>query len=137
MRFKPFTVVAAAVLVPTFRAAVRFRGFNRAADLAVHLGRRRRRLTASGCDEIVATVDAVTRHLPIDGKCLARSLALWTLLRRRGLAPELRLGVALDQPERAHAWVVLDGHVLGERVETLDTAEFPLAGVLAPELVGV
>ena len=50
---------------------------------------------------------------PIDATCLRQSLLVYWWLRRRGLAPELKIGVqrndgALD----AHAWVELDGHAL-------------------------
>jgi len=55
------------------------------------------------------------RHGPITATCLRQALLLYWLLRRRGLAPELKIGVRrqgdlLD----AHAWVELDGHALGQ-----------------------
>ena len=53
------------------------------------------------------------RHGPLSVTCLRQSLLLYWLLRRRGLQPDLRLGVrkqaeALD----AHAWIELDGQPL-------------------------
>lgn len=53
------------------------------------------------------------RHGPISATCLRQSLLLYGLLRRRGLQPDLRLGVrkqaeAID----AHAWVELEGQAL-------------------------
>lgn len=53
------------------------------------------------------------RHGPISATCLRQSLLVYWLLRRRGLQPQLRVGVrkqveALD----AHAWVELDGQPL-------------------------
>jgi hypothetical protein len=49
----------------------------------------------------------------VTATCLRQALLLHWLLRRRGLQPELRIGVrkqgeALD----AHAWMELDGHPL-------------------------
>ena len=53
------------------------------------------------------------RRGPIHATCLRQSLLVYWLLRRRGLAPELKIGVqripgAMD----AHAWVELEGIAL-------------------------
>jgi len=49
------------------------------------------------------------------GTCLTRSLALVWLLRRQGLAGELRIGVRREAGEfLAHAWVEHDGTPLNE-----------------------
>ncbi len=54
------------------------------------------------------------RHGPIHVTCLRQSLLVYWLLRRRGLAPELRIGVRKqDAAVDAHAWVELEGHALG------------------------
>lgn len=45
--------------------------------------------------------------------CLEQSLALYFLLRRRGFAPNLRIGVQ-PLPFQAHAWVELDGVPVNE-----------------------
>lgn len=48
--------------------------------------------------------------------CLQRSLTLWWLLRRQGVASELRLGVRLEEGRfEAHAWVERQGLVLNDR----------------------
>lgn len=60
--------------------------------------------------------------------CLPHSLVLARMLRRRGIAAELRIGVARE-PDRllAHAWVEWEGRALGETTEGL--ASFtPLSG---------
>jgi hypothetical protein len=59
----------------------------------------------------LASVRGLTRPL-----CLSRSVVLWTLLRRAGIASEIRIGVrkrdgALD----AHAWVERNGLVINDR----------------------
>jgi hypothetical protein len=49
--------------------------------------------------------------------CGPRSLTLWWLLRRHGVAGELRIGVRRDgECIAAHAWVVCHGTVVGETV---------------------
>ncbi len=56
--------------------------------------------------------------------CLRQALLLQWLLRRRGLAAELRIGVRKqDAALDAHAWVELDGVALGE--PDLAHAKFP------------
>jgi hypothetical protein len=52
---------------------------------------------------------------PYHANCLERSLTLWWLLRRRGVACQLRIGVR-KQADRleAHAWVELDGAILND-----------------------
>ncbi|MGE4072412.1 MAG: lasso peptide biosynthesis B2 protein [Lysobacterales bacterium] len=45
--------------------------------------------------------------------CLRQALVVWLLLRRRGLQPELKIGVvSKDPPLQAHAWVEVDGKAL-------------------------
>jgi hypothetical protein len=49
---------------------------------------------------------AAYRLLPIPATCLRESLVLYALLRRRGAAPTLRIGVRKSGPMlAAHAWV--------------------------------
>lgn len=50
--------------------------------------------------------------------CLEQSLALYLLLRRRGVPAELRLGVT-PSPFHAHAWVELHGEPVNEDAETV------------------
>ena len=53
------------------------------------------------------------RRGPINTTCLRQSLLVYWLLRRRGLAPELKIGVRKqDAMLDAHAWVELDGRSL-------------------------
>ncbi len=60
-----------------------------------------------------AAVRGITR-----ANCLDRSLALWCLLRRRGIPAELRLGARpIAGGIRAHAWIELDGRVVNDLEE--------------------
>lgn len=56
-------------------------------------------------------VSATLRPLPTDVRCLFRSLTLLTLLERRGLHPQLIIGVR-PRPFAAHAWIELHGQPL-------------------------
>lgn len=76
----------------------------------------------------------VRRYTPWTGRCLARSLALWWLLRRRGIVAYLQLGVRTRQGHLdAHAWVTHEGRVLAdsESVWTEFPGQFPADADLA------
>jgi hypothetical protein len=59
-------------------------------------------------------VDRTLRVAPDDPTCLVRSLVLFRLLREQGDAAQLVIGLP-EQPtsHEAHAWVELDGQVVG------------------------
>ena len=58
---------------------------------------------------------AAARRSLVGVSCLERSLALWWLLGRQGIASQLRIGVRTDnQKFAAHAWVECQGLALGE-----------------------
>jgi hypothetical protein len=60
-------------------------------------------------------VNAAIRHVWRGSTCLEKSLALWWLLRRQGIASELRIGARkLDGKFEAHAWVERDGAALSD-----------------------
>jgi hypothetical protein len=55
-------------------------------------------------------IRVAARNCPGADTCLVRSLALLGVLRRSGIAAELRIGVGTTQPQlEAHAWVEVDG----------------------------
>ena len=57
--------------------------------------------------------DAAARNLFFDTNCLEQSLVLWWLLRRRGIAADLRIGARKSgQRFEAHAWVEFCGMAL-------------------------
>jgi hypothetical protein len=69
-------------------------------------------------NRIAGLVQISAAHLPARPNCLARSLALQTLLHRRGIPAELRLGVRKEgQHFEAHAWVEFDGQVLNDSAD--------------------
>lgn len=60
--------------------------------------------------EIARWEAAAARHLPLKFTCLDRALTLWWLLRKRGIAAELRIGGRKKSGKfEAHAWVEVRG----------------------------
>jgi hypothetical protein len=77
--------------------------------------RRLEHTRAIEADRTAWIVGAAARHQLWTVSCLERSLVLQSLLDRRTLRTELRIGVRLEDGElRAHAWVEVDGRPLGE-----------------------
>ena len=61
---------------------------------------------------------AVACRMPFTVTCLVRSTTLWYLLRRQGIASEIRLGVKQDEGEfHAHAWVEVNGVVINDEAD--------------------
>jgi hypothetical protein len=70
----------------------------------------------------VRMVDLVTARLPVDTACLPRSVALWSLLRRQGVASQIVIGVRPGgAPLDAHAWVERNGQPINETPERVAT----------------
>ncbi len=66
-------------------------------------------------ERVAAAVRRVARHGLLRGTCLSRSLLLWRMLKRRGIAAEIRFGVRPGNPAmEAHAWVEQDGRSLDD-----------------------
>jgi hypothetical protein len=65
---------------------------------------------------VARMVRAAAAHGPYRANCLKQSLTLWWLLRRRGIASDLRIGVQKSTSGlEAHAWVEHSGVVLNDR----------------------
>ena len=103
------------------RARLRARGFGPTVAWA-----RRRGARAAGAGLAPEEVERAAYHVAVAAAffpgravCLEQSLALYVLLRRRGVAAELRLGVQA-YPFHAHAWVELDGEPVNEHRETVE-----------------
>ena len=61
-------------------------------------------------------VAAACRWYPFRSDCLPRTIILWSLLRRRGINADVRIGVRCDtQGEfQAHAWLEWNGEVIND-----------------------
>jgi hypothetical protein len=113
----------ALVLLPLVSLSLRWRGFRATqALLQRYLShpnsgenqaqlRERAALTAH-------IINSADRHGLCHPPCLAKSLTLWWLLGREGIASQLRIGIRKEGGKfEAHAWVELDGVALNEPEE--------------------
>lgn len=68
---------------------------------------------------------AAVRHLPFKTNCLDRSLALWWILRSRGVAVELCIGARKERGRfEAHAWVEVGGAAIDDGAGREEFTEF-------------
>jgi len=112
-------MILALILPPIMRLAINFWGFSR-----VHAWLWRNIPLATALpslpDEfeiinLCHLVNAAANRSPIHTNCLQRSLTLWWLLRRIGVASDLRIGVDTeDGVFKAHAWLEKNGVVLND-----------------------
>jgi Transglutaminase-like superfamily len=114
---KPRTVrrklaVEAFVAITVARLAVQFVSAPRLLAWAAKPPARPWRFADPGLPALVAaTIDRIGAKL--DAVCLPRALAAQAMLRRRGIASRLCLGVArADRSLSAHAWVEIGGKVI-------------------------
>ena len=107
-------LLTAAFLLPILAAAVLVVGLVRVLGWLACEPAETRRPDAEA-PALAALVNAAANHLPIACSCLTRSLLLDWMLRRRGFASELRIGVRLVHGGlQAHAWVQLNGTPLND-----------------------
>lgn len=107
-----------ALLLPLIDLSLRLIGFQRSwgwiarfAPMAVTKAAESGDLAAAQRTASIAR--AVGARSPWRTSCLRQALALWLLLRRRGLDAQLKIGVIQRQaPFMAHAWVELGGVAL-------------------------
>jgi hypothetical protein len=96
----------AALMLTLARLAVRFVPSSLIFSWANHRPRRINRFAIDEVDWIAWAVERVSNKPWMNVLCLPRALAVHAMLRRRGIASRLCLGVARDgQKLIAHAWV--------------------------------
>lgn len=65
------------------------------------------------CRAIARIEQSVARRLPFQSNCLDQSVALWSMLLRRGVAAEMHIGGRKEAANfEAHAWVEAGGNAL-------------------------
>jgi hypothetical protein len=81
-------------------------------------------LVDTGVDvqSVVAAVRRACRYYPKSPACLQRSIALTSMLRKRGIAADLQIGVK-QSPFQSHAWVEVDGRVVNDVQEVREMYE--------------
>jgi hypothetical protein len=116
------------LLLALFDVVLRVAGMRRSIALARWLGRGRPSGVTVEAGKVAARVAAAACFYPRRALCLEQSLALFVLLRRRGLAAELRFGVR-PYPFHAHAWVDVDGLPVHEQPDAIgQLTRFTAAG---------
>lgn len=74
------------------------------------------RLSRDEINRVAALVELAAARNPFPSTCLTRSLLLLWMLRRRGVASELRIGVRLSAGIlNAHAWIEWRGMPINDR----------------------
>ena len=110
----------AMVLLPLVTVSLRWRGFQatQAALQRFLSDTSQKRAVASVQKNTTLTahmVNAADRHGLVHPSCLAKSMTLWWLLGRQGIASRLRIGIRREKEKfEAHAWVERDGKALNE-----------------------
>lgn len=80
-------------------------------------------------------LDAASRRGIVRGNCLSRSIALWWLLRRRGIPAQLRIGARkIGNQLEAHAWIEVAGHAINDS-DDVQTRYAPFAGPVTDNMV--
>ncbi|HEU4561556.1 MAG TPA: lasso peptide biosynthesis B2 protein [Longimicrobium sp.] len=125
------SVARCALVLLAMRAHLKVRGFGPSVAWARRLGAN----PAGGTlppDEVARAayhVALAAAFFPGRAVCLEQSLALYVLLRRRGVSADLRLGVR-PYPFMAHAWVELHGEPVNEDREAVENLR-PLPEIAA------
>ena len=126
-------VVEAAVLLPLVWTGLRvlpFLQLRRLVDRYVGGLHRSAPHREAALSRIPWAVDAVADRCPLPAACLVRALVADAMLRRRGFAAQLRVGVRLcgETPSRsleAHAWVECDNRVVIGALHDIDDYVVP------------
>ena len=116
-------LVGLVLLLPAIGAALHLLDFKRTRDLLARFAHSSEApLAAEGAamadtaHRIARLVGIAANHGPYRATCLRQSLALWWLLRRRGIPAELRIGVRKEGGAlEAHGWVEHQGQALDDR----------------------
>ena len=91
--------------------------------------------TRADARRAVNIVAAAYRQHPVRSSCLPRTVVLWSLLRRRGIGADVRIGVRSDTQGQfqAHAWLEWNGEVLNDAAD-VDSQYLPLSRLASIEL---
>ena len=75
--------------------------------------------TRSNARRAAQMVAAACRQHPLRNSCLPRTVVLWSLLQRRGIEADVRIGVRYDTQGQfeSHAWLEWNGEVLNDAAD--------------------
>lgn len=128
--------MALLVALPILRVALRSVGYTRTRNAiarwtARHPKRAPSRRDMETAESLAELAKIAGRRAPLAATCLPQALAVHAVLRRRGLDPELRIGVRkADERFEAHAWVELAGSPLAQ--PGLDHQPLPITSSRPP-----
>jgi hypothetical protein len=126
---RPPSVLACMVTLAVVDLHAKLRGLRRTLQLVSGARATTDSLSPDLVAETARRVSVAAAFYPRRALCLEQSLALYVLLRRRGVNAQLRLGVQ-PRPFFAHAWVEVDGVPVAEHGGLpLQMTAFPLLGV--------
>lgn len=128
-------LVQALFLLPVNVLGLRVFGFRRwQAALEKLLAKRQTNSVIATAPDIARVVNLVSAQM-FRAICLPRSMTLWWMLGRRGIASELRIGVRKEASIfTAHAWLECQGIVLNDSAEvSTNFAAFAPAGKIGTE----
>jgi|ERR1700693_1287627 len=114
------TFLRAALLLPLISVSLKVRGFRATQGTLVRFLEPPQQVSQEDSARLlsddertritVRMVNAAVRHVWRSSTCLEKSLVLWRLLKRHGIASELRIGARkIDGKFEAHAWVEHQG----------------------------
>jgi Transglutaminase-like superfamily len=120
--------IASCFLLPLVWMALRPLGFRRTRNLLSLFGRGKD--VISSIDEarrLSYLVNTASNNGLRRANCLERSLLLWWLLHRKGVAANIRFGASnVSRSFKAHAWVEWNGVILNDRASIAsEFAPFP------------
>ncbi|MGV3633975.1 MAG: lasso peptide biosynthesis B2 protein [Pseudorhodoplanes sp.] len=103
----------AAIMLMLACLAVRFVSATRLFDWADRPMKKVNRFAIAEANWVAWAIETTAIRRGMDAQCLPRALAAHAMLRRRGIASKLCLGVARDGRDiTAHAWIETGGRVL-------------------------
>ena len=120
------------LLLPLIALFLHFKGLKRTQKILSALSFLNRHSPAQdSLSQIEITAKGVaiaSKYSKIWSNCLRKSLLLWFLLHRQGIASEIRIGVQFeDKSFKAHAWVEADGLILNDS-QDIDFRYAPFQG---------
>ncbi len=127
--------VQALFLLPVNVLGLRVFGFRRWQSVLEKLLAKRQPNSATATAPDIARVVNLASAQMFRAVCLPRSMTLWWMLGRRGIASELRIGVRKEADIfTAHAWLECQGIVLNDSAEvSIDFAAFVPTGKIGTE----
>jgi Transglutaminase-like superfamily len=114
-----FLLAQALFLLPVNVLGLRILGFRRWQSVLerMMISRRTNTVDVTTAQGIACVINLAAAQM-FRAVCLPRSMTLWWMLRQRGIASELRIGVRKeDDIFTAHAWLECQGIVLNDSAE--------------------